>query len=89
MLARRGEASETSDGRMLELYESDLWKAASLLRCAAQFEALEVNYKEVLDHAEEQSGRIQEFVGFPLDVGRMAGVVDRQLYRNRVGGNAI
>jgi hypothetical protein len=88
MLARRGEASDTSDGRMIELYESDLWKAASLLRHAPQFEVLEVHYKVVLDHAEEQAGRIREFAGLHLDVARMAAVVDRQLYRNRAGGGA-
>jgi hypothetical protein len=85
MLARRGEVSHTTDTRMVELYESDLWKAASLLKRARQFETLEVQYKEVLDHAEEQARRIREFVGLPLDVARMAGVVDRQLYRNRAG----
>ncbi len=88
MLARRGEMSQTGDARMLELYESDLWKAASLLRRGPQFETLEVQYKEILDHAEEQASRIREFVGLRLDVPRMAGVVDRQLYRNRPGGRA-
>jgi hypothetical protein len=83
MLQRRGEASETSDERMLELFESDLWKASYLLKHQPQFEVLEVQYKEVVASAREQAGRISGFLGGGLDVDAMAGVVDRQLYRNR------
>ena len=83
MLQRRGEVSETSDERMLELFESDLWKASYLLKRQPQFEVLEVQYKDVVANAREQAGRISRFLGGGLDVDAMAGVVDRQLYRNR------
>jgi len=83
MLDRRGEASETGDDRMKELFESDLWKAGYLLKHQPQFEVLEVQYKDVVANAREQAQRISRFLGGGLDADAMAGVVDRQLYRNR------
>lgn len=83
MLQRRGEASETADERMKELFESDLWKAGYLLKRQPQFEVLEIQYKDVVANAREQAQRISRFLGGGLDADAMAGVVDRQLYRNR------
>jgi hypothetical protein len=83
MLKRRGEGSESSDERMRELFESDLWKALYLMRHRPQFEALEVHYREVLERPREQADRINRFLGGGLDVAAMTGVVDRELYRNR------
>ena len=83
MLQRRDEASETEDERMVELYENDLWKANYLLKHQPQFEHLEVYYRQVLDEPLEAARQINEFLGGHLDVGKMAGVVDPDLYRNR------
>jgi hypothetical protein len=83
MLTRRGEASETGDERMRELYENDLWKARYLLKHQPQFETIEVQYREVLEKPREQAERINRFLGGYLDVAAMTGVVDRELYRNR------
>jgi hypothetical protein len=83
MLQRRGEPNQSSDERMTELYESDLWKARYLVTHAPQFEALEVQYKDVVGNAREQAARINQFLGGGLNVEAMAAVVDRQLYRNR------
>jgi hypothetical protein len=83
MLERRGEASETGDDRMKELFENDLWKAGYLLKHQPQFEVLEIQYKDVVANAREQAQRISRFLGGGLDADAMAGVVDRQLYRNR------
>ena len=88
MLERRGEPSEASDERMLELLESDLWKASYLLKHSARFEALELRYREVLENPAAQAERVNEFLGGSLDVGAMAGVVDPKLYRNRAEGLA-
>jgi len=84
MLERRGEPSEASDERMLELLESDLWKASYLLKRSARFEALELRYREVLDDPTAQAERVNDFLGGSLDVAAMAEVVDPKLYRNRV-----
>jgi hypothetical protein len=83
MLKRRGEGSESSDERMRELFESDLWKALYLMKHRPQFEALEVHYREVLERPREQADRINRFLGGGLDVDSMARVADPSLYRNR------
>jgi hypothetical protein len=82
MLGRRGEVSETSNERMLELMKKDLDDAQFFLR-RPHFEVLELNYKETLEHPLEHAKRIAEFLAEPLDVEKMASVVDMQLYRNR------
>jgi hypothetical protein len=83
MLKRLGEASDTGDERMRELFENDLWKARYLLKHRPQFETLEVHYRDVLEKPAEQADRINRFLGGGLDVAAMSGVVDRELYRNR------
>ncbi len=83
MLLRRGENSDTNHERMRELFQNDLWKANYLLTHAPQFELLELQYREVLDHSESQARRIDDFLGGKLDVSAMCAVVDKQLYRNR------
>lgn len=82
MLVRRGEANETADERALGLLEEQVRDARFFLR-RPQFEVLELNYKETLDDPGPQARRIAEFLGRPLDVEKMAEVVDQQLYRNR------
>ena len=83
MLERRGEANETDDERMLELYENDLWKATYLLKNNSRFETLMVAYRDVLEDPNEQARRISEFLGGGHDIEKMAAAVDPKLYRNR------
>lgn len=83
MLTRRGETSETSDGKMRELYENHLWKVRYLIKNQPYLETLNINYKDVLENPGAQAKRIAEFTGLDLDVNKMAGVVDGELYRNR------
>lgn len=83
MLDRRGEPSHTEDDRMVELFENDLWRAGYLVKNAPQFEALEVDYRQVIADPLSEAYRIQQFLGLPLDTRSMASVVDPELYRNR------
>ncbi len=83
MLSRREEASETDDGQMKELFESDLWRASYLLEHRPQFRVLPVHYTEVLAQPLAEARRIDAFVGGGLDVEKMAAVADPGLYRNR------
>lgn len=85
MLDRRGEPQHTEDDRMMELFKDDLWRANYLLKNAPHLEALEVNYREVIEHPLEEARRISQFLGRELDVESMASVVDPELYRNRAG----
>ena len=83
MLERRGETSDTSDEKMLELWQDHLWRVNWQLKKRPWFTALDVHYRAVLDSPREEAEKIREFLGRPLDVEAMAGVVDRSLYRNR------
>ena len=83
MLERRGEANDTDDERMVELYENDLWKANYLLKHGPHFDTLAIHYREALENPVEQARRISEFLGGGHDLERMAAAVDPSLYRNR------
>ena len=82
MLKNRGEASESSDEEMLELYQNHLWKVNYLMKHRSCFEFLEVNYKDVVENPRREAARISEFLG-NLDVDKMTSAVDEKLYRNR------
>ena len=82
MLVRRGERNETPDERAVQLLEEQVRDARFFLR-RPQFEVLELNYGEMLQGARPQAQRMADFLGRPLDLERMAQVVDVQLYRNR------
>lgn len=83
MLDRRGETNDSDDERMIELYESDLWKANYLLKNNPRFETLMIDYRGVVDNPSEQAQRISQFLGGGHDVEGMAAAVDPNLYRNR------
>jgi hypothetical protein len=83
MLERRGETDDTPEARMRELLEGEVWRAGYLLRHAAQFESIEVEYAELVARPEENARRIAAFLGGGLDAQAMASVVDPALYRNR------
>ncbi len=85
MLERRGETPDTSDERMIELYDDHLWKVNRLLQREAHLDVLDVPYKSVLENPRQLADRIRDFLGLPLDAAKMAGVVDERLYRNRRG----
>ncbi len=82
MLERRGEADDTSDQRMLELWRDHLWRVGYLLRHDPRFEWVELEHRQVLADPAHAASRIAELVG-ELDTDAMAAVVDRRLYRNR------
>ena len=83
MLDHRGEGSETDDVSMAELYESHLWRTGYLLRRSSHLSSLDVDYKGALSDPRAAAEAISAFLGGSLDVGAMAGVVDKNLYRNR------
>ncbi len=85
MLARRGETSDTSDARMIELYGDHLWKVNRLLQRESHLDTLDVHYKAVLENPRVQAEHIRDFLGLPVDAAKMASVVDERLYRNRIG----
>jgi hypothetical protein len=82
MLVRRGEKNETPDDRAVELLEDQVRDARFFLR-RPQFEVLELNYAEMCRSARPEAARMAAFLDGGLDVEKMVGVVDVQLYRNR------
>ena len=82
MLDRRGETDETTDERMVELWQDQLWRANYLLRHGPQFEWVELDYREALRDPGAAAAGIAGLVD-GLDERAMAGVVDPALYRNR------
>jgi hypothetical protein len=83
MLDRRGETNETDDETMIELYQGNLDKVRFLLRYRECFDAHYVNYREAIENPRKVAEGIRDFLGMPLDVEKMTGVVDESLYRNR------
>ncbi|MCY3970210.1 MAG: sulfotransferase family protein [Acidobacteria bacterium] len=82
MLNRRNETDDTPDGRMMELWQDQLWRVNYLLRHAPQFEWIEIDYGEALRDPEAAATRIAGLVD-GLNERAMAEVVDPSLYRNR------
>jgi hypothetical protein len=83
MLERRGEAADTGDDKLLELYRGHLEKVEIMLRLRPQFEVLYLDYSRVVESPRGEAERIASFLEGRLDVERMAAAVEAQLYRNR------
>jgi hypothetical protein len=84
MLLRRGVASgEVSDEHMAQIFEKHLTETRTWLEEQPSMEILYINHSEVLGFPLIQVDRINEFLGGSMDVGRMASVIDRGLYRQR------
>jgi hypothetical protein len=83
MLVRRNEESHADDESLLRMYESHLEKVTFQLRFRPNFQALYLNYADVVKDPSTEARRVADFVGNGLDVDRMAGAVDGSLYRNR------
>jgi hypothetical protein len=83
MLERRNEPDETSDERMLELWESHLWRVDYLFKHSDRFDVLEVAYADVIADPVVQARRIRDFLRLDVSPEEMAAAVDESLYRNR------
>ena len=83
MLDRRNEDSQTGDDDLLAMYESHLEKVQFQLRFRPNFDALYVDYADVVAEPARDARRIAAFVGGGLDAERMVAAVDGSLYRNR------
>jgi hypothetical protein len=84
MLIHRGEPTDAvPDGRMAELFRRHVIQVEAWLADQLNMEILYVEYGDVLSEPREQATRINQFLDHDLDVGRMAGVVDPSLYRQR------
>jgi hypothetical protein len=84
MLIRRGEPTDSaSDEELTELFGKHLAQIQAWVDGQPNVEAIYVSYNDVMEKPLEQSERINQFLGDTLDVGKMVGVVDQALYRQR------
>jgi hypothetical protein len=83
MLERREESDETSDERMMELWENHLWRVGYMLKHSDRFDSIDVGYSDVIVDPLEQARRIRDFLDLAADPKTMAAAVDESLYRNR------
>ncbi len=84
MLIRRGQdPDKISDERMADLFSKHLEQVEAWLAQQPHFETLYISYNDMLVDPELYARRIDAFLGGGLDVERMVGVVDSDLYRQR------
>jgi hypothetical protein len=83
MIERRGEKASGDDKEIRQLYEQHLRSIKAWIPNQPNFRVLEINYTDTISDAAGVAKRIKDFLGLPLDVTKMAGAVDEQLYRNR------
>lgn len=83
MLRVRGEPADAPHEALAKAYERHLREVGLLLGRRRWFTVLEVRHRDVLENPLAQARRVAEFIGQPLDPGRMTAAVDRSLHRNR------
>ena len=87
MLTHRGEYGEiVSDEKMKRNYTNHLLRVKYLLNHTPNFDTLYLQHYDLLISPEEQAVRINQFLGYRLNVEAMSYVVDNGLYRNRAKG---
>ena len=84
MLRRLGKASDAVPAQqMAGIYRRQLADVAAWLQQQPNFEALDVEYRDVIANTESVVERLNAFLGGGLDTAAMLRVPDRGLYRQR------
>ena len=84
MLSRRNEKSGIEDTAMQEQFEQHLKAVKYWLARQPNIDVLYVEYNAMIVNPDAYCEQIAEFVGLPLDMGKMRSVPNSRLYRNRV-----
>lgn len=85
MRARRGDHSEAADEEMALLFRKHLEKVRDWVARQSNFDVINIEHREVLEDPLRVADQIKAFLGKEVNVEKMSGVVDKQLYRNRQG----
>lgn len=84
MLVRRGEPTDTvDDGELATLFRKHLDQVTAWIALQPNIDVLYVNYNKVLADPNGHAQEINRFLGNTLDAGKMAQVIDPDLYRQR------
>jgi hypothetical protein len=86
MLVRRGEDPDKIDDRvMATLFEKHLRQVEALLKERQCFQTCMIDYNALIESPGEWIKQVTDELSLNLDVARMAGVVEKDLYRQRGG----
>jgi hypothetical protein len=84
MLGRLGkEDDKVEDEKMKKIYQEHLKQVNAWIVKQPNIEVLYVNYNTMLGNPLESLQKVNEFLGGEMDVNIMAGVVNKELYRER------
>lgn len=84
MLGRLGKEDDNiPDDQMSKVYEEHLKQVKGWLVRQPNIELMYVNYNAMVADPTESLQKVNEFLGGGMDVKVMAGVVDKELYRER------
>lgn len=84
MLGRLGkEDDKVEDEKMKKIYQEHLKQVNAWIAKQPNVEVLYVNYNTMIADPLDSLGKVNEFLGGGMDVNVMAGVVNRELYRER------
>lgn len=83
MLARRNESSNVSDAEMEAQFGEHLKAIKYWLGRQPNMEVLYVDYNRMMADPGPYCQKVADFLGLPLDVGKMRSVPNERLYRNR------
>jgi hypothetical protein len=85
MLARRGQPSDGNcDEKLRLLFEKHVKEIKHWLGQQANFEVIEVEYREVVNNPAESAASLSEFLETKLNLAKMTRVVDEKFYRNKI-----
>ena len=89
MLERLGkEVAPVPQAAVVTAFTNHLKETKKWLEEQPNFKVLYVDYPAVVQQPAVESARIAEFLGQPLDVGKMTAQVEQSLYRERSGAVA-
>ncbi|WP_300462918.1 sulfotransferase domain-containing protein [Desulfobacula sp.] len=84
MLIRRGEVTDSiSDKKLATIFQQHLKEIQGWIASNPSMDVLYVNYSDILEDSINQVESIEQFLGRTLDIHKMAGCVDKTLYRQR------
>ena len=84
MLISRGEpADRVSDEQLAEIFLKHLQKTAAWLAGQPNMQVLYINYNDMLKDPSPSMKQVNQFLDGKLNVEEMAGVIDKNLYRQR------
>jgi hypothetical protein len=85
MLERKGKAgANLEDAQVMAMFRKQVQQVDQYMKMTPSFKFLYVHYNELLSDPKTWVEAINKFLGGDLDTGKMLGVVDPSLYRQRV-----